>query len=285
MITVYIDVLFAVNFLINILIVEGTGLIISTDTKWYRSLSSALVGAVYATLAFFPGMEFIEGVVMKILLSAVMVMIAFGFKTRAHFLKMWGSFYVASFIFGGSLIAIMSLTGLGSRLGAIYSNGSIYLNLPWRWVFATAAGTYMLIFFFGKIRKRKIAKEAVARKLTIFINGSKIEIKAIIDTGNSLTDPITGSPVIVCEYGQIKSLVPINEGESLIEKMREAGLKVRLIPFSSIGNESDIMPAFLPDMVKIDEYVAKRCVIGITRNNLSVSEDYHALLNPTMVVK
>ncbi len=282
MITVYIDVLFAVNFMINILIIEGTGSIMCADTKWYRSLLSAFIGALYAVIVFFPGMRLTESIIMKILLSGVLVWIAFGFKSRAYFMKMWGSFYLASFIFGGGIIAVMSTTKLGSRLGAIYSNGEIYLNLPWRWVFAAAIATYVLIYFFGRIRKRRIAKEVITRSLTIYINGAKIETKAIIDTGNSLFDPITGVPVIVCEHKALKDIVP--EGESFIEKMQAAGLKVRLIPFSSIGKENGVMPAFLPDRVKIDDYEAK-CVIGITKSRLSVSEEYHALLNPATVVK
>ncbi len=283
MITVYIDVLFAVNFMINILIIEGTGSIMCADTKWYRSLLSAFIGAVYAVIVFFPGLEIAESVVMKILLSAILVWVAFGFKSRAHFLKMWGSFYLASFIFGGSIIAIMSTTGLGSRLGAVYSNGEVYLNLPWRWVFTSALGTYALVLFFGRIRKRRIAKEVITRNLTIYINGLKVETKAIIDTGNSLFDPITGVPVIVCEHKTLKDIVP--EGESFMEKMNDAGLKVRLIPFSSIGKENGVMPAFMPDKVKIDGYEAKRCIIGITKSTLSASEEYHALLNPATVVK
>lgn len=283
MITVYIDVLFAVNFMINILIIEGTGAITCTDTKWYRSLCSALTGALYAVCMFFPSLRIAQSVIMKILLSGVLVWIAFPFRSGVHFVKMWGSFYLASFIFGGSMFALMSLTGLGSRLGAVYSNGEVYFNLPWRWVFASAAGTYALVQFFGRVRKRRIAREAVTRRLTIYINGNKIETDAIIDTGNSLFDPITGVPVIVCEHDTLKGVVP--EGEAVLEKMRDCGLKVRLIPFSSIGKEDGIMPAFMPDRVKIDGYEAKRCIIGITRSTLSAEKDYHALLNPATIVK
>lgn len=283
MITVYIDVLFLVNFMINILIIEGTGIITCTDTKWYRSLSSAFIGALYAVWAFFPGMRLAESIVMKLMLSAVLVWVAFGFKSRARFLKLWGSFYLASFIFGGSIIALMSTTGLGSRLGAVYSNGEIYLNLPWRWVFASAAGTYALVYAFGRIRKRRIANEAAMRQLTIYINGNKVETKAIIDTGNSLFDPITGVPVIVCEHSTLKHIVP--DGDALMEKMSDAGLKVRFIPFSSIGKKDGVMPAFIPDRVKIDGYEAKKCIIGITESTLSKTAEYHALLNPSAMVK
>ncbi|MBQ8540696.1 MAG: sigma-E processing peptidase SpoIIGA [Clostridia bacterium] len=283
MITVYIDVLFMVNFMINILIVEGTGVILAADTKYARSLLAALTGAVYAALVFFIKAEFAQSVVMKLLLSAVMVLIAFGFKGRVHFLKMWGSFFVVSFIFGGSLFALMSATGLGSSLGMIYSNGEIYLNLPWKWVLLSASGTYFLIYVFGRIRKKRIATQSVSRTLTIYTNGTKTETTAIIDTGNSLFDPITGAPVIVCERGELETIVP--QGEALMEKMCEAGLKVRLIPFSSIGKADGLMPAFLPDMVKIDGREAKGCLIGVTESRLCKENEYHALLNPAMLVK
>ncbi len=284
MITVYIDVLFGVNFLINILIVEGTGVIINEETKWYRSLLAAFIGAVYAVAVFFPALSFVQTFFMKILLSLVMVGCAFKIKNALNFLKLWGCFYLVSFIFGGGIVAVMSTTGLGKKMGAVYSNGTIYFNLPWQMLFATAAFVYFLIYIFGRIRKKRVLKAAVSRDLSIYINGECVCTKAIIDTGNSLFDPITGKPVIVCEYGELKGIVPMDNDENLVEKMNDAGLRVRLIPFSSIGKEKGLMPAFMPDMVKIDGYVAQKCIVGITQTPLSVRQEYHALLNPSVII-
>ncbi len=285
MITVYIDVLFAVNFLINALITEGTGLIINEETKWYRSVLSALFGAGYATWVFFTSVKFAQSFFMKIVLSQIMVLIAFKIKNRRHFFKMWGAFYLVSFIFGGSIIALLSMTNLGSMLGGVYSNGSIYLNLPWEILCLSGAATYFMIYIFGKIRKKRVCKEAVSRQLAIGINGEKIETKAIIDTGNSLFDPITGVPVIVCEYDRIKSVIDLGEKDNIVEKMHEAGLRVRLIPFSGVGVSSALMPAFLPDWVTIDNYRAKSCIVGISLNKLSTGGEYHALLNPAINIE
>lgn len=284
MITVYIDVLFGVNFLINILIVEGTGVIINEETKWYRTLLSAFVGAVYAVAVFFPALSFAQTFFMKILLSLAMVGCAFKVKNALNFLKLWGCFYLVSFIFGGGMVAVLSTTGLGQKMGAVYSNGTIYFNLPWQMLFATASGVYFLIYIFGRIRKKRVLKAAVARDLSIYINGECVCTKAIIDTGNSLFDPITGKPVIVCEVGELKGIVPMDNEENLVEKMNDAGLRVRLIPFSSIGREKGLMPAFMPDMVKIDGYVAQKCIVGITQTPLSVRREYHALLNPSVII-
>lgn len=285
MITVYVDVLFFINFIINILIVEGCALIICEDTKWYKTVLAAFLGAVYAVAVFFPDLEFFQSLAMKLVISGIMVGCAFRIGKFKRFLKIWSSFYLVSFIFGGGIIAVMSLTGLGQKTSAVYSNGSLYFYLPWQILIASSAGVYVLIMAFSRIRRKRIEKEKIGRRLTIYINGTKADMRAIIDTGNSLVDPISGVPVIVCEYEEIKKLLPAGEeNKSLFEIMAEAGMKARLVPFSSVGEEKGLMPGFLPDMVKIDEYKTKRCVVCISLNKLSEGEEYHALLNPMLIV-
>lgn len=284
MITIYIDVLFAVNFLVNILIVEGAAVIVGEETKWYRTLISSAVGALCSVLMFFPDFKFITSMGMKLFLSVVMVLCAYRVNAKIHFLKLLGSFYLASFVFAGGLVALMTMTELGSKTGAVYSNGTLYFDLPWQ-ICALACGVlYALIWAIGLMRKRKITKKAAERRLAIFVQGKWIETKAIIDTGNSLFDPITGDPVIVCEYEQIKSLVPKSD-ESLTQALRNAGLRVRLVPFTSVGTESGLMPAFCPDKVKVDERETKKCIVGLSETRLSKTEDYHALLNPAIILK
>ncbi len=282
MLDIYIDVLFGINFIINILIIEATGLIVGEETKWYKTLISALLGAGYAVVVFFPNMKFFQSILMKVVFSAVMVLCGFKFRKKS-FLKLWGSFYLTSFIFGGALIALLSFTDLGAKTGAVFSNGTVYFNLPWQILFLSGAGTYFIVALFSRVRRKKIERDKIGRELSIYINGKSIGMKAIIDTGNNLFDPISGVPVIVCEYEKIKELFP-DEGETIMEKMTKASVKIRLIPFTSVGKEKGVMPGFLPDKVKIDSFEAKRCVVGISEGRLSDGEDYHALLNPGIII-
>ena len=282
MITVYIDVLFMVNFLINILIIEGSGVITGEDTTPKRTITSSAVGALCAVLMFFPNFEFVLSMGMKLVLSCVMVLCAYKIKSWRHFLKMTGSFYIASFVFAGGIIAIMTTTGLGAKTGAVYSNGTVYFNLPWQVALLCCAGVYFLIFAIGRMRRKRITKKAAERNLRIYVQGQTFDIKAIIDTGNSLSDPITGDPVIVCEYDQMKKLIP--QKQSLIDAIKEAGLRIRLVPFTSVGKESGIMPGFCPDRVQVDERDVKRCVVGISETRLFKNEDYHALLSPDLII-
>lgn len=283
MITVYIDVLFIVNFIVNILILEGTSLIMREETKAYKTLMAAGVGALYAVAIFFVDIGTLQGSVLKLLVSVVIVFIGFPYKSGKVFLKILGSFYLVSLIFGGGVIAILSMTNLGMKMGAIYSNGAVYVSLPWQILILSSAVTYFLIAFFSRVRRKNIQKAKIERKLTIYVQNKKIDVAAIIDTGNTLCEPISGSPVIVCEYGLIESILPKGE-ESILEKMVKAKLKIRMIPFSAVGNENGMMIGFLPDRIEVDNCEAKRCVVGICENKLSADCAYHALLNPMVMV-
>lgn len=284
MITVYIDVLFFVNFIINILILEGTGAIMREEAKPWRVLLGAAVGAGYAAVIFFVNIGSLLGFVIKIAASALIVLCTFGYKGGGRFMKMIAGFYLVSFMFGGALIALLSLTDLGRNMGAVYSNGALYVTLPWKILFLSSAVTYFLIVLFARIRKKRLEKAAIKRDLTIYIQGKRIDIKAIIDTGNSLCDPITGTPVIICEYSLIENLLP-KEGGTLLEKMMKAKLKVRVIPFSSIGKENGVMMGFLPDKTEVDGCETEKCIVGISENKLSKEADYHALLNPMLTIR
>ena len=285
MASVYIDVLFAINFIINILLIEASGVITATYSPWYRVLLASLLGAGYAVCVFFPDLGFLYTAVMKVAFSALIVFCAFKIKSPKHFFALFGAFYAVSFVFGGCVVALMSLTNLGRRTGAVYSNGIIYFDLPWQVLFVSTLIAYVLIVAMGRIRKKKIATESVKKDIEIHINGAVVSVPAIIDTGNTLFDPISGDPVIVCEYERIKSVFTEADGErSMIERLTARGIRARLVPYSSVGAQSGVMTAFRPDMVKIGGREAKKCVIGICETKLTPSGEYGALLNPQIIL-
>jgi len=132
------------------------------------------------------------------------------------------------------------------------------------------------------------------RQIKIFFNGSEIVLNGLVDTGNTLCEPISGSPVIVAEFGEIKDCLPekvtaviMNNEEHDLPKLLESfsgscfSERVRFIPFSGIGRENGIIIGFRPDKTEIgaDE---KNAVIGIYNHKLSKHGDYCALINPVL---
>lgn len=125
--------------------------------------------------------------------------------------------------------------------------------------------------------------------IKININKKFVYIKAIIDTGNFLRDPISKVPVIVVEKQALLDLVPncildnldkIINGENI--DFGEYISKIRLIPFTSLGKENGILIGIKADevLVELEEnnISINNVIIGIYNGNLSRNGKYKALI-------
>ena len=82
----------------------------------------------------------------------------------------------------------------------------------------------MIITTAFKIVKTKMTKKDMYCNIKIKINGIELETIAMIDSGNMLKEPITGTPVIVVESTLLEEALPreiLNNLEKLIEKCIE----------------------------------------------------------------
>ena len=146
-----------------------------------------------------------------------------------------------------------------------------------------------------KIVKYRLRKNDMFCSIEIFFEDKSIKVKAIIDTGNMLKDPITKDPVIVVEKSVLYKLIPykilddldqILGGDSNNELYEDKNIeymsKFRVIPFSSLGRENGLLLGFKADKVitYIDEEKEelKNIIIGIYNKKLSKKDKYNALL-------
>jgi stage II sporulation protein GA (sporulation sigma-E factor processing peptidase) len=103
---------------------------------------------------------------------------------------------------------------------------------------------------------------------------------------------------MVVEYGAIKEVLPgpmrepdacTGDAVRVIERMIGtpwAG-RLRLIPFHSLGNDRGILLGIKPDRVEFvrDSRPQKveRVIIGIHGRRLNASEEYNAIINPSLL--
>jgi stage II sporulation protein GA (sporulation sigma-E factor processing peptidase) len=96
------------------------------------------------------------------------------------------------------------------------------------------------------------------------------KIRAFLDTGNELKEPITNLPVIIVEKDMLKNFNIANE-----EKL--------LIPYKVINGSTGYIEAFKPLGVKIvydnKKEIIVNAVIGLCDGKLSDLNDYNALLS------
>ena len=154
---------------------------------------------------------------------------------------------------------------------------------------------YFTTKVFAFLSGRGFGNGNLKKKLYLSFGNNTAEMTALLDTGNSLIDPVTLSPVIVAEYKFIKnlfnsdirlSLDKLEDGNLMwiMNDIIQKGLPARLIPFSSLGKTNGILIGFIPDRVEIHDNCGVRvldnCVVGISSGRLSKDNSYGALLNP-----
>lgn len=97
------------------------------------------------------------------------------------------------------------------------------------------------------------------------------------DTGNVLSDPVTGDPVNILAPGLAEELIPTEEEAE----------KFRYIPFRSVGGES-VMQVFRGEKMCIhlgEECWIKKPLLGISRTEISGERTYQMILNPGVLAR
>ena len=113
-------------------------------------------------------------------------------------------------------------------------------------------------------------------KVRIIVNTECVECNALLDTGNSLVDPISGKTVSVVE-----------ENENLRKWICEYPEKYKIIPFKSIGNESGVLEGVTVDELVIEKgnysIVRKQEVVALYKGSLSTDNSFQMILNRELI--
>ena len=289
--TIYLDVIFFENLILNSIIIYAVGIETRTKVKALKLVLASIVGSVYVVIVYAVKDKFFYNTFMKILLSVVMIHIAFETKSVKELLKMIIYFYLTSFVFGGGALAFIYLVNTGNI--SIY-NGMIYGKYTIITILISVVISFAVIIVSFKLIKNKISKKDLICNITIRINDKKIKTKALIDTGNFLKDPITNFPVIVMEHSLFKNIISdeiLENIESILggdlskisENVKNQYLsKMRIIPFSSLGKQNGMLLG-----IKIQEAIIEqnaelkkieKAIIGLYNKKISKTKEYHALI-------
>lgn len=286
---IYIDILFVINLFINYLILLLTVKITHIRSSRWRILGGAALGGIYSLLIFTPINHVIYTLIAKLLFSLSIIIVSFKNLTFKHLLQVLACFYSVNFAFAGAMFGILITA---KPKGMVIRNGIVYFNISVITLIITSIVIFTILNLIEYLNKRR-HKITTNYKLKIYLNENEITINAFVDTGNTLTDAFSNTPVIVAEYQAIKSLFPNNinlffQGNEKILNLNIDNTwekRIRLIPFSSMGGEG-VLPAFRPDKIQIKNGNSTseitKVFIAVCNNKLPIQE-YSALLNSKII--
>lgn len=296
---IYLDVFFLINFLMDLAILWATSKLGHFETSRGRLLLASLWGSTYTLTLFFPQVHWLLTFGIKFAFSLVMVAIAFKFVSWKRFFITTGYFYLVSFTAAGVILG-MTYYFEQSPLSYQAVNGIYLGQLPYPWLLTGLAATMVVGRLGGGYLKKSFLSSLSQVPVVIRFGSQLISVKALVDTGNHLKDPLTQHPVMVVEYGVLKEILPETIQE-VYESGQESCLderlwtiqdswwmrRLRLIPFSSVSNKSGMLLGLRPDLVFIQLegklVEVKDVVVAICNKTLSSQGTYRALLHLDMV--
>jgi stage II sporulation protein GA (sporulation sigma-E factor processing peptidase) len=193
-VTVYIEVVVLNNLALDALLVVSTLFIRRKRLKWWRILLPSAIGAACA--AAYPILPIWAQIVIRAALAPIMCAVMVKYGGVKDYLVTLLLFAGLTFALGGTVYGISNLTG-------IEITGYISLGIS-----AASALAILVVVRAFMLRMGKISKKICTAKLVIC--GESITVKSMCDTGNTLTDSLTGLPVVIVSKELEQRLTAIN---------------------------------------------------------------------------
>ena len=100
-ITIYIDIIFLENLIMNTIILYATAIILKIRPRTIRVILSSAIGSIYAIITYVTEIPIYTSVILKAILAIIMIYVAFNPQNIKKMWKQLAIFYLTSFVFGG----------------------------------------------------------------------------------------------------------------------------------------------------------------------------------------
>ena len=271
--TVYLDSLFALNFIIDYLLLLVSGRVCALPLVRRRIALGALLGGLYAVgAAVFP--DALAMLSAKLAAGALMCLAAYG--AGRLLVRLVLSFFAVAAAFAGAVYALGTLRGEGGGTLPFVPVSLPVLLLA----FAVCYALLSLVF-----RRSGLRAGRCLLQTQVSLGGREAEFPALSDSGNELIDPLTGRGVLVAELSALAPLFSqpcAAAGDpvalfSVLSETPELRGRVRLLPCRGAAGAA-VLPCFTPDMCRVGGEERALCV-AVTPRALCADGEYRAIVN------
>ena len=279
--TIYIDTLFLLNAVIDYLLLLCSARLAGEPLARLRFGLGALLGGGYAVALFLPGMGFLYHPLCRLSVAVLMVLTAFSRSRRL--LRQVLIFFALACGFGGGVLAVSLLGGNGLTFGP----GVFYSDIDVKIVLVSAAGCYAALSLLFRRWGQHSAARGELEPVKLWFLDRELTLTALMDTGNTLTDPVTGQPVLVAEGESLLPLFPAGLGPERQDACDPAGAlerlngqwpgRFRLLPYRAVGTDRGLLLAVRLDRVELGGEEQRGVLVALSPNPVSDGGSYQVL--------
>ncbi|RFU63189.1 sigma-E processing peptidase SpoIIGA [Peribacillus saganii] len=298
--TLYLDVIWLLNWCFDCLLLYWTAILLKRKVKGWRIMIGGFIGSLIIILAFTPYQWLTGDLFVKLLFSFFMIITVFGFVRLRLFLKGLLLLYFITFLSGGVLLGLHYFFQFNpSALNSGFIQMTAGFGDPASWIFVLLGFPAAWYFSKRSIDNIEMASIAFDQLVTVAIKLKNCEwtVTGLVDSGNQLYDPISGSPVMILSVRGIEEDLPenvlriIDDVDSFLSGDGSMDVewddRLRIIPCKVVGNDKGLLAAFKADSIRVHQengiLDATKSLISFTRQQLSPDEAYQAIVHPKML--
>lgn len=261
----YVDVLFAINFSMDFIAIFLCNMILRRKINRIRILVASVVGGLYGVIAVFLSVHPMVDSLLFILVALIICYISFYNKSIKKLISSLLLYLFANCLLGGIMSALFSLL---NRVLLKYFDATINENVySGARFFIIASIAIMIAVLFGKHLMKK--KESCEVLVKVTYKGETYNVSGLSDSGNMLSEPITGKAVIlISEKSKLSKCINLD-----VEK------NIRYIPYSDISNDG-LIKGVIPEKIVINEISVDAIIAPIKRENFG---EYEAIVPSSLV--
>lgn len=262
---IYLDTLFLTNAILDYFALLCAAVLSGAQTHRLHIAAAGIVGGVYACLCVMPDGVWLNSPAVKVSIGILLCVISFG--SERHLFVCCTVFFLITAVFGGLFAAL----GLACQ-------GQIYIPINFKVLVLTFAGSYAALKLVYQHIPRTHKQEY--GQIELQMNGKTVSFTALHDTGNELSDPISGLHVMICDAKIIQDLLPnLNWAEFNAEPLNllsaNPSISFRLIPYKTVSG-TGMLVGFKPDQVKINGREENMC-IAVSGTSFSDGKPYSGI--------
>ncbi len=260
---IYLDSIFVVSFVVHLYLLLFIRSSMQINGNWIRMLAGAVIGGIGALIPFLLGGNIWVKTLLTLFISTLlMIWVAFPVKDLKMLLAVGERLLLCSFFMGGGFLFVLN-------------------TFPWLRAVATSVvgilgvgGVLYLLFHNGG---KRLWGRQVDCRVKLIRGEDSMTVQAFIDTGNGLTEPISGKPVCVMEEAVLKGL------------WREELPSGRVIPYRAIGTKRGYLMGYLVPEIRVElagvERVFRDVYIAATPDKLQKEgrDSIKMLVNPRLL--
>lgn len=274
---VYADILVIINLIVDYFLLAASAAVLRIKLSVLRQLGGASIGALSSLYIFAPNYGIFTNLLFRAAVCAIMVLCAFGFRSTKRFLRAAGVLFLVTCGFGGVITAVWSIF---KPHGMTVVNSVVYFNISPAVLISVSVITYLLFMLLNAIFS-KTSELADRCEITVTAEEKSITMDAIVDTGNSIKDYLSGSEVIIADGEFVKALLGSDSPESDIRLKS----RYRILPLSTVSG-GGTLDGFRCDSAVISdgEHTVKleKPILAVSKTPLR--DDYQAIVNPEIFI-